>query len=472
MAPAKLASLLTSLVFASAILYGCAGQTVNPAHSSAVSSTSLPAGSSSNSPGPSVSSPASADDWPTYHRDLSRGGFDPNFNLSAQPRRLWTSETLDGDIYAEPLIVGQKVFAATEQDSVYCLDLGTGQTTWRVNLGSPVPGGELSCGNIDPSGITSTPVADPAAGRLYVVGRFQPNHHELFVLDLQTGQIISHRPVDPPGSDSKVQQQRGALALSNDKIYIPFGGLFGDCGAYNGWVVAAPADGTGQNISYKVLSQRGAGIWAPSGPAIDSSGDVYVTTGNGFSSTTFDYGNSVIRLSPDLALKDYFTPGNWQALNQGDVDLGSMGPLLLPGGKVFQAGKEGKGYLLNAGNLGHTGGEVFAGSFGAGAFGGAAYAPPFVLVPTTNGLVALRMENSSFKTAWSSQSFFAGPPVVAGNTVLTVDTGSGSLAGFALDTGTSLFKISVGTGVHFNTPALSGGRVFVAAERRILSFGP
>jgi outer membrane protein assembly factor BamB len=150
---------------------------------------------------------------------------------------LWTSDSLDGDIYAEPLIVGEKVLVATEQNSVYSLDIQTGKVLWQVSLGTPVPRADLSCGDIDPSGITSTPVADYTTGRLYVVARIQPNHHELFVLDSQTGAIASHRPGDPPGADPRVQQQRSALALSNGRVYVAFGGLYGDCGSYNGWLV-------------------------------------------------------------------------------------------------------------------------------------------------------------------------------------------------------------------------------------------
>jgi outer membrane protein assembly factor BamB len=256
---------------------------------------------------------------------------------------------------------------ATEQNSVYSLDIQTGKVLWQVNLGKPVPRADLACGNIDPSGITSTPVADPITGHLYVVARIQPNHHELFVLDIQTGTVVSHRTVDPPGADPRVQQQRSALALSNGRVYIAFGGLYGDCGSYNGWLVGAPVDGNGQLVSYRVPSQRGAGLWAPSGPAVDATGNIYVTSGNGFSNSSFDFGNSVIRLSPDLAMVDWFAPNNWQELNRGDIDLGSMGPTLLQGGLVFQAGKEGKGYLLRADNIGHIGGEVLSGPDGQGA---------------------------------------------------------------------------------------------------------
>jgi outer membrane protein assembly factor BamB len=179
-----------------------------------------------------------------------------------------------------------------------------------------------------------------------------------------------------------------------------------------------------------------------------------------------------MRLSPDLALADWFTPSNWQELNLGDVDLGSMGPALLQGGLIFQAGKEGKGYLLQADNLGHTRGEVFSGTIGQGAYGGTAYAPPYVFVPCTNGLVALHIDaGPSFKVAWSSPNFFAGPPVVAGGMVLTTDR-SGTLYGFTVDTGNLLFKVSLGSVMHFTTPALSGGRIFVAAGRQIVSLGP
>ena len=97
-------------------------------------------------------------------------------------------------------------------------------------------------------------------------------------------------------------------ALSNCRVYIAFGGLYGDCGAFNGWLVGGPVDGNAQLIFYRVPSHRGAGLWPPSGPAVDGTGNIYVTSGNGFSNSSFDFGNSVIRLSADLAIVDRFAP--------------------------------------------------------------------------------------------------------------------------------------------------------------------
>ncbi len=479
MGPAKLLGLLICMMLAAVLAVSCAAgaSATTPGASLAASpSTSLvqSPGTASSPALSATSTSLSSDDWPTYHGDLSRNGFRPGTSPGASTHILWRSDTLDGDVYAEPLIVEGSVLAATESNSVYSLNIKTGKVQWKVNLGTPVPLSELSCGDIDPSGITSTPAADPAAGRLYVVARIQPNHHELFVLDLTNGSTIAHQTVDPAGSGPKVQQQRSALALANDKVYIAFGGLAGDCGNYHGYLVEASKTGAGQPITYQVSKNIGGALWAPSGPAADNAGNIYVTSGNTDSGSTFDNGNAVLRLSAGLTLQDWFAPSNWQDLDNGDVDLGSMGPLLLQGGLIFQAGKEGKGYLLKASNLGHIGGELFSASIGQGAYGGAAYAPPYVFVPCSDGLKALTIDTSTpaFDAAWASPGISPGPPVVAGSTVITINTGNGTLYGFSTDKGDSLFQISLGAVAHFATPALSGSQIFAAADRQIVCLGP
>ncbi len=112
----------------------------------------------------------------------------------------WTFNGLDGQAYAEPLVVGQSVYVATENDSVYAVEALTGRLLWRSHLGNPVQGSSLPCGNIDPSGITSTPVIDVATGTLYAVAFLSPTHHTLFGLDVNSGRVKSQIGVDPPGA--------------------------------------------------------------------------------------------------------------------------------------------------------------------------------------------------------------------------------------------------------------------------------
>jgi outer membrane protein assembly factor BamB len=385
-------------------------------------------------------------------------------------RVAWTSASLDGDIYAEPLVIHSHVIAVTENNTVYDIDGTTGQTLWRVHLGSPVPSSSLPCGNIAPtSGITSTPVVDPLTEMIYVVAFLNPGHHEMFAIRERTGDVAWNRVVDPDGMDPITQQQRSALTLSNDHVYVSYGGLFGDCGDYHGWVVGIRTDGMGSLLDYQVPTQNAGGIWAPSGPATDGAGNLFVATGNSFSNGEFDFGSSVIKLSPDLTRTGYFAPNNWEELNAGDVDLGSVGPAVLGDQLIFQIGKDGVGYLLDAGNLGGIGGQVYSGSVCSGAYGGTAHTPEWIFVPCTDGLFALTLDQSSrsFAVAWHSESFAAGPPIVSGGLVWTIDVDAAALLGFDESSGMEMTRTELGTVSHFASPASAMGCVFAPATRTI-----
>src|SRR5262249_27103134 len=146
------------------------------------------------------------------------------------------------------------------------------------------------------------------------------------------------------------------------------------------------------------------GIWAPSGPAVDSDGNVYVGSGNGSSGdiTAYDYGDSVVKLSPSLSVLSFFAPGApqaWNDLNAGDDDLASVGPSLLGGGLLFDAGKGGRAYLLRTQRLPSSsnpgGGEaaslqVCHATHGA-AFGGFAVSGETIYVPCADGIAAVRV---------------------------------------------------------------------------------
>jgi outer membrane protein assembly factor BamB len=458
----KLAPVLAALLILGAV--GCGGS----ANSSTTTGTTSTGTTSTAST--AATAPASSSSWVTYHRNLARTGLDPTSPALGKVRHTWTRQ-LDGQVYAEPLVASGRVFAATEGDSLYALDAGTGRVRWRARLGTPVDGSTLPCGNIDPSGITGTPAVDAANGTVYVVGFLRPAQHVLFAVDLATGRVRWRRPIDPPGADPKVHQQRAALAVSRGRVYVAYGGLFGDCGNYHGWVVSVPESGPNGTLqSFKVPTQREGAIWATSGPAVDAGGNLFVSTGNGSSTSSFDFGNSVIRLSPSLHGTAYWAPANVANLNAHDTDLGSTGPLLIPGGRVFIIGKEGVGYLLDASRLGGIGGQLASRSICGGAFGASAYANGFVYVPCVNGLTAVRATSNGLTQAWRGPGFRAGPPIVAGGAVWTVDLDSGVLYALDARTGSVRFQAGIDHPAQFSSPTAAGKWIYVGGGSRVLAF--
>lgn len=421
--------------------------------------------------------PSSADNWLTYGRTTTRGADDPASSAFGAIKQAWQSPRLDGDIYAEPLLDNGRLYLVTENDTVYSLDASSGKVQWQRHVGTPVPRSALPCGDIDPTGITGTPVIDQASSTLYAVAFLQPGKHELFALNLASGAVRYHVAIDPSGADPLVQQQRSALALANGMVYVAYGGLDGDCGQYHGWVVAAAANNGAPHATYQVPTQREGAVWAPAGPALDSAGNLYVATGNGSSTTQFDYGDSVIKLSPDLKVLDWFAPTNWAQLNRTDQDIGSISPLLLPNGLIFQIGKGGEGYLLRADHLGQIGGQAYAApvcASGSGAFGSTAFATPYIYVPCRSGMVALKLgSGASFSTAWTGPTSAPDSPVVAGGVVWAVSPAQNALVGLDAPTGKARLQLALpaaGNGLpHFIAPTVAAGSVYIAAGRVVVA---
>lgn len=411
--------------------------------------------------------------WTTYHQNNARTGIQAASSIATATPRWSSGTSLDGAVYAEPLVCGSSVFVATEDDSVYSINASTGLVEWRTNLGTPVPGSSLPCGDIDPSGITGTPVIDVNTSTLYAVAFLSTPYgdgHVLYGLDIHTGAVVSHTIADAIDASPQVEQQRGALALANGYVYVPYGGLAGDCGAYHGWVVGIPITASGPALSYQVPTSREGGIWSPAGITVSSTGNLYVSTGNGAATTEFDYGDSVIELSPTLAVLGYFAPVNWAQLNAGDTDLGSVAPTVLPNGDVFQIGKAGVGYLLSGTNLGGIGGQVFNASLCNGAYGGTAHVALSVLVPCTNGLFDVMVGASNFSVAWHTPSFDSGSPIVTGGVVWAVNTSTADLLGFNLTTGQEQFSFPLGSVENFISAAAAPGSVFVAGGSQLFAF--
>src|SRR6266849_3771593 len=181
-------------------------------------------------------------DWPTYHKDAARTGYDPTAPaLSNSVNQQWARTGLDADVYAEPLVYGTMVLVATEANTIYALDAATGTVLWSKNYGIAVPNAQLPCGNIDPVGITGTPVIDSASGTMYLVGLMWDGmtpttiHYQLEAINLNaTGTELWNRIIAPGDPnyvfDPLIEGQRAALSLASGNVYIPFGGRAGDCG--------------------------------------------------------------------------------------------------------------------------------------------------------------------------------------------------------------------------------------------------
>ena len=420
---------------------------------------------------PALQSREQSTDWPTYHHDNARTGYLPN---EPDPKRLvhaWTAH-LDGAVYAEPLVIGERVIVATEGDSLYSLDARTGRVQWHTNFGHPVPLSTLNCGGmIDVLGITGTPVYDPATRLVFAVAEITGPEHLLVGVDVNTGKLRVKRSVDVPQMrPPQIYLQRPALALSHGMVYIAFGGLADDCGTYHGTIVASQTNGQGPLLSFQVPTQDSGGIWGPSGPAIDKDGQVYVSTGNEdhMGSGNWDFSNSVLRLSPELQLQDSFAPTDWREEDTGNQDLGSMGPTLLPGGLVFIAGKAGFGYLLHANDLGGIGGQAAVVRVCGLAQGGAATVGSQIFVPCFDGLRrVLDAPGTTLKVDWHTLVQITLPPIVGGHTLYSLDLG-GTLYALNLTTGLVRAHLSLGIAVpHFATPTISRGRIFVGTYKGV-----
>jgi outer membrane protein assembly factor BamB len=459
-----------SLALLAALLLACPPNGV--AQPGATTSAAPASSSSGAATASAASNGGSASDWPTYNGDTARAGASRDIASFSSVADAWQTDVVDGDVYGEPIVARGMVIVVTERNFVYAFDAKTGAKRWTANFGIPVDAATLPCGNIRPvSGITSTPVADTGAGIVYVVAFERPAHHELYALDLGSGAIRAHRTVDPPGADPNVHQQRSALALANGNVYVPYGGLLGDCGAYRGSIVAASTSAWDAPLrSYVVPANREAGIWAPPGIAIDADGRLYAATGNSDSSGTFDMNDAVIRLTPDLKVEDYWAPSDWLALSRSDTDIGSVGPTLLPGGLAIEAGKNGYVYLLRAGALGRIGGEVTKLKPCGSVFGGFAFADGVAYVPCTDGLAAVRVDGTTLRALWRGpRSSSPGSAIVAGGAVWVTDPVGGML--WALDpaNGSVRYQRSVGKMQHFTTPAASGDLIYIAADGKLIA---
>lgn len=463
-----------------AVLLGGCG-TSGSSHAGAIPATTEPRKSPppSAAPSPSTTAPEAAASWTTYQDGNSHLGVSPTGQLRTPLHHDWTA-SLDGSaVYGQPLLYDGKVFVATEDDDVFALDASTGRTVWETRLGSPLLDvvSQAGCGDVDPLGVTSTPVIDASTGTLYVLaelsnGGRSPVHHELFGVDLQDGKITSAVDADPPvasAGDTVHLLQRAALALGNGRVYIGFGGQYGDCGHYHGWVVSVPVAG-GPETAFDVTPDgTGGAVWdGGSGPAIGPDGSVFVTTGNPNSSAPAPWAESVVKLPSALSQVPlaYFR----DRAATGDLDLSTGGPILLPDGDVFAVGKTDIGYLLRQADLSQVA-PISGRVCSSDPDGGGAWDPATdsVYVPCRAGGIQ-QVDLATMRTGWRSGS--ANSTVVrAGSGLWSLRYPTGTLEELDASDGAVLYKLDVGERVaNFASPSVLDGLVVVPTDSGVAAF--
>ncbi|HET9330913.1 MAG TPA: PQQ-dependent sugar dehydrogenase, partial [Steroidobacteraceae bacterium] len=357
----------------------------------------------------------------TYHNDRSRDGANSQ-EYALNPGDVNTSSfgklfscAVDGAIYGQPLWVANLtvngarhnvVFVTTQHDSLYAFDADAISCVqlWTVSLidaahganagETTVPSGTTGNlvgtgdGDISPEvGITGTPVIDPTTGILYVVSKSVDStgttfYQRLHAIDLPTGNERAGSPATIAGTfpnstgmvtfSARQENQRPGLALVNGTIYIGWGS-HEDSNPWYGWMMAYSYNGSTftQTAVFNSAPNKGeGGIWMSGGaPAVDSNNNLYVLTGNGTfdansaTAPNNDYGDSLLKLTGNLAVAQYFTPSDQLTLFQGDGDFASGGAAILadlpPGSPVTHlimgGGKDKSLYVLNRDQLGGLG---------------------------------------------------------------------------------------------------------------------
>jgi outer membrane protein assembly factor BamB len=167
---------------------------------------------------------------------------------------------------------------------------------------------------------------------------------------------------------------------------------------------------------------------------------------------------------------DEFAPSNWAQLNAGDLDLGTVMPALLDGNRIFQAGKSGVGYVLNATRLGGVGGELHQEKVCDSVFGGLAHQGMTVIVPCSNRLRSLTVGDSTLNENWSVDFSSPGPPIIANGLVWVLNVGEGQLHALDSTTGKDVFNSDVGDVTHFSAPSAGDNTVFVEGGKTVQAF--
>jgi polyvinyl alcohol dehydrogenase (cytochrome) len=462
------------------VLAGCSSNSATPSPRTSTSESR----STSTNAGPAPTTPAKGlAVWPSYHANQSRTGAVAGASPLSSVTQKWSTD-LGGAVFGQPVAGDGRIFVGTEENRVVALEPSNGSVLWSVSLGTPLTNVQsvAGCGDIDPLGITSTPVIDPATNTVFVVGEVSDGngavHHQLEGLNMDTGAVTVTEDVDPPlpsGEKAVNLLQRTSLAIANGRVYVGYGGNAGDCGSYHGWMVGVATTGLPHLVSFEVASDgEGGAIWQSGGaPAVDAQGDLYVTTGNANPDPPQGgpdpkkFTESVVKLTPTLVPVASFK----DTVAGGDEDLSTGNPVLLPDGDLFAIGKTDIGYVLNQSNLSQV--AVIKGICGSDPDGGPAFdaATKQIFVPCRDG--GIQEVDLSDNTLGPRLSGANGAPILIDGDVWAVQYPNGVLTQFDVSTGKAAQTIQVGSSVPtFTSPSTNLSLVLVGTTSGVAAFGP
>ena len=206
-----------------------------------------------------------------------------------------------GRARAQPTIVGETVFTASQNGKIYALDLSSGCMLWEY----PVEAEVRSAISVDTD-------ADGRAVRLYF-GDFKGN---IYGFDIETKQLLWKRLADPHPNTTVT----GSLTLFGNRLYVPVSSLeIGsainssyECCTFRGSILALdkltgeiiwqtyttdmPVEQGRNSEGVTRFGPSGAPVW--SSPTIDAKRErLYVGTGENYSHPTTQTSDAIIALS-------------------------------------------------------------------------------------------------------------------------------------------------------------------------------
>jgi outer membrane protein assembly factor BamB len=477
-----------------------------------------------------------AQDWLTWGNDPGRTGWaKEETKLSkdnvSQLQLVWKTQvdtapravvlaTLTAPLVAHGVQTSQGaktlVYVVGSADTVYAIDDATGKVFWQRSFPNnikPVRRETWLCPNTQ----NATPVIDKDAGTIYVL----TSDGKLRGLNLANGEErFEGTDFAPPHS------RNWSLNLIGGHIYTTVARGCGGATAH--MAVMDMRDPNHPVQKFFTSTGRPAGAWGRGGVVLGTNGILAQTADGPWNPERNQYAQSIMLFSPgNLELKDYYTPEDWQHLNEKDLDMGSASPVAFTcQGRDLVAviAKGGTAYLLDANKLGGENHQtpLFSRQYGnqeemlwnRGVWGAAAtwenqagerwwyvpmWGPPIVGkdVPrfkrwhglADNGSimafrVAIEQDKPVLVPEWMSRDMaLPDPPVVANGVVFatqtgedatqriisleqrTTNTGRTVLHAFDAATGEELFNsgLQIESWSHFGGLAVSDGRVYLVS---------